>query len=137
MNVSVTCQQGTHKYLLETVGKGYYEVVGTLNAGAAISEMNSVYMGDTFGARARASHHTQRRLLHMYAGEFMSAALMAEQRVDPVLRDAAAHGFICICSLQIYVGIYVYIPTHPLVRSSAMPPHTGAILSPGSFSRTV
>ena len=76
-------------------------------------------------ARARASHHTQRRTLHMYAGEFMSAALMAEQRLDPVLRDAAAHGFICICLLHIYVGIYVYIPTHPLIRSSVMSPHTG------------
>ena len=51
-NVTVSCQQGTHKYLLETVGKGFYEVIGTLQAGGNITEMNTVFMGENFGERA-------------------------------------------------------------------------------------
>ena len=47
-NINVSCQQGTHKYLLETIGKGYYEVIGTLNDGA-ITEMNCVFMGESLG----------------------------------------------------------------------------------------
>ena len=50
-NVTVSCQQGTHKYLLETVGKGFYEVIGTLQAGGNITEMNTVFMGENFGER--------------------------------------------------------------------------------------
>ena len=46
----VNCQQGTQKYLLETVGKGFYEVIGTLGADGTISEMSSVYMGENLGA---------------------------------------------------------------------------------------
>ena len=47
--VTVTCTQGTHKYLLETVGKGYYEVIGTLVNGGTIQEMNAISMGDNLG----------------------------------------------------------------------------------------
>ena len=47
----MSCQQGTHKYLLETVGKGYYEVIGTLNQGNTITEMNTVSMGEGLSAR--------------------------------------------------------------------------------------
>ena len=49
--MTVSCQQGTHKYLLETVGKGFYEVIGTLQAGGNITEMNTVFMGENFGER--------------------------------------------------------------------------------------
>ena len=48
---NVTCTQGVHKYFPESVGKGYYEVIGTLQQGGTIQEMNAVYMGDNFGAR--------------------------------------------------------------------------------------
>ena len=51
-NVTVSCQQGTNKYLLETVGKGFYEVIGTLQAGGNITEMNTVFMGENFGQPA-------------------------------------------------------------------------------------
>ena len=51
-NVSVQCPQGTHKYLLESVGKGYYEVIGTLHDGGSIVQMTPpVFMGDNFGTR--------------------------------------------------------------------------------------
>lgn len=50
-NVTVSCPSGTDKFLLESVGKGYYEVVGTLNAGNSIQEMQTVFMGENLGAR--------------------------------------------------------------------------------------
>ena len=37
-----------HKYSPDTVGKGCYEVIGTLSNGS-ITEMQTVYMGDNFG----------------------------------------------------------------------------------------
>ena len=62
-NVQVSCQQGTHKFNMEMVNKGFYEVVGTLGAGGSITEMNSVYMGDNFGARRpRLLWHTAGRI---------------------------------------------------------------------------
>lgn len=44
----MSCNQGTHKYMMEQVGKGFYEVIGTLGANGTISEMNAVFMGDSF-----------------------------------------------------------------------------------------
>eukprot|EP00966_Prymnesium_polylepis_P168836 3903735-Prymnesium_polylepis.1 len=32
--------------------KGYFEIVGTLNSDATISAMQTIYMGENFGARA-------------------------------------------------------------------------------------
>ena len=49
---TIVCPNGTHKYSPETMGKGYYEVIGQLQSGQ-IMEMTSVYMGDNFGARHR------------------------------------------------------------------------------------
>ena len=49
--MTVSCPSGTDKFLLESVGKGYYEVVGTLNAGNSIQEMQTVFMGENLGAR--------------------------------------------------------------------------------------
>lgn len=43
------CPNGTHKYASEMMGKGCYEVIGTLQNGQ-ITEMQTVFMGDNFGA---------------------------------------------------------------------------------------
>ena len=49
--VLVSCQaNGTHKYMSDTVGKGCYEVIGTLQSNGTIAEMNTVFMGENFGA---------------------------------------------------------------------------------------
>ena len=48
--VTVSCPNGTHKYPLEQVGKGYFEVTGTLQGGGAITEMATVPMGEQLGA---------------------------------------------------------------------------------------
>ena len=45
---TITCTEGTQKYLLETVGKGYYEVIGTLGSDGCIAEMKSSYFGENF-----------------------------------------------------------------------------------------
>uniref|UniRef100_A0A7S2BNR4 Replication factor A protein 3 n=1 Tax=Haptolina brevifila TaxID=156173 RepID=A0A7S2BNR4_9EUKA len=43
----VFCSNSMHKYSPDTVGKGCYEVIGTLSNGS-ITEMQTVYMGDNF-----------------------------------------------------------------------------------------
>lgn len=48
---TIMCPNGVDKYQLEHVGKGCYEVVGTLQNGNSITEMTAVYMGENLGAQ--------------------------------------------------------------------------------------
>ena len=45
----IMCPNGVDKYPVEQVGKGCFEVIGTLQSGNQITEMTSVYMGENFG----------------------------------------------------------------------------------------
>ena len=49
---TVMCPNGIERYQLEHVGKGCYEVIGTLQPNSTITEMTTVFMGEDFGARA-------------------------------------------------------------------------------------
>jgi len=42
---TVLCPNGSHKFSPECMGKGHYEVIGTLQNGS-ITEMQTVYMGE-------------------------------------------------------------------------------------------
>lgn len=42
------CPNGPHKFMNETVGKGVYEVIGTLGADGSVTEMTSTYFGENF-----------------------------------------------------------------------------------------
>jgi hypothetical protein len=44
----VECTQGTEKFDQADVGKGYYEVIGTLQANGTITQLTAVRMGDNF-----------------------------------------------------------------------------------------
>jgi len=44
---TVLCANSIHKYFPETVGKGCYEVIGTLQSDNSISSMNATSMGDS------------------------------------------------------------------------------------------
>ena len=55
---TVLTPDSMHKYHAEMVGKGCYEVIGTLQNGS-ITEMQTVYMGDNFGGRRVRSIHTR------------------------------------------------------------------------------
>jgi len=46
--VTVLCHDATRKFMVESVGKGCYEVVGTLQTDGAIKEMNTTFFGDNF-----------------------------------------------------------------------------------------
>ena len=65
-SVNVMCQRGIQQYLLETVGKGFYEVIGTLQADGSIQEMNCVFMGENLGAH-EAQHATPPAAPHIHS----------------------------------------------------------------------
>ena len=44
----VRCSAEGNKFHLETVGKGYYEVIGTVQQDGTITEMTSAYFGENF-----------------------------------------------------------------------------------------
>ena len=44
----VHCPNGVHKFMNETVGKGVYEVIGTLGTDGSLTEMQACYFGDNF-----------------------------------------------------------------------------------------
>lgn len=46
--MTVLCHDATRKFMVESVGKGCYEVVGTLQTDGAIKEMNTTFFGDNF-----------------------------------------------------------------------------------------
>ena len=54
---TVHCPQGPHKFNVESVNSGYYEVVGTLQNNGTITEMNTISMGDNVGTCAKALAH--------------------------------------------------------------------------------
>ena len=48
---TVHCPEGTYKFTPDSMGKGHYEVIGTLQDGS-ITMMQTVYMGENFGEQA-------------------------------------------------------------------------------------
>ena len=44
----VHCPNGVHKFMNESVGKGVYEVIGTLGNDGSLTEMQACYFGDNF-----------------------------------------------------------------------------------------
>ena len=87
---TVTCGQGTQKYALETVGKGYYEVIGTLGADGTISEMNAVYMGETLGKWACRADAPCARVPTVTDRHAVRARPIAARRYRHVRRDGQA-----------------------------------------------
>ena len=46
------CAAGAHKFDIDQINKGIYEVVGTLQSNGQIQETDTVFMGDNLGEAA-------------------------------------------------------------------------------------
>ena len=44
----IHCPEGAHKFAVDMVGKGVYEVIGTVGADGSMTEMQAVCFGENF-----------------------------------------------------------------------------------------